>query len=98
MFDFINNEMIAGVLNWLVMIIPAIGAFIVGLRKYSSKALKAIKLAAEAFDLLDKASYALSPESEGGEKLTAKEIKDLQKEFDDVKVAWDNLKINVKKK
>jgi len=85
MFDFINNEMIAGVLNWLIVLIPAVGAFLVGLRKYSSKALKIIKVAAEAIDLIDKVSFAFSPGSDGGEKLTAKEIKDLQKEFVELK-------------
>jgi len=93
MFDFINNEMIAGIVNWLVVLIPAIGAFLIGLRKYSSKALKIIKVAAEAVDLIDKAIYALSPESEGGEKLTSKEIKDLQKEFVELKIAWIALKV-----
>lgn len=92
MFDWINNEMIAGVANWLIVIVPAIGAFFVGLRKYSSKALKYIKLGAEAIDLLDKVSLALSKESDGGEKLTAKEIRDLQIEFVQVKKAWLELK------
>jgi len=92
MFNFINNEVIAGVANWLIVIVPAIGAFIVGLRKYSSKALKYIKLAAEAIDLLDKVSLALSKDSDGGEKLTAKEIKELQIEFIQVKKAWLELK------
>ena len=91
MFDWINNEMIAGVANWLLVIVPAIGAFLVGLRKYSSKALKYIKLGAEAIDLLDKVSLALSDESDGGKKLTAKEIKALQIKFIRVKKAWMEL-------
>jgi len=93
MFDFINNDLIAGVLNWMLVVVPAIGAFLIGLRKYSSKALKIIKVAAEAVDLIDKAIYALSPESDGGEKLTSKEIKDLQKEFVELKIAWIALKV-----
>jgi len=92
MFDWINNEMIAGFANWLIVIVPAIGAFIVGLRKYSSKALKYIRVGASAIELIDEVSASMSPDSDGGKKLTAKEIKGLQEKFAKVKEDWESLK------
>ena len=92
MFDWINNEMLAGFANWLIVLVPAIGAFFVGLARFSGKALKYVKFAANVVELIDKASLALTPESDGGEKLTSKEIADLQKEFAEVKKSWEAIK------
>jgi len=93
MFDFIKNDVIAGIVNLLVILVPAVVAFFVGLRKYSSKALKIIKLAKESIELLNTICFAFMNESDGGEKLTESEIKGIIKEARDIKNVWDDLKV-----
>lgn len=94
MFDFVDNNVISGVVNFIIIAVPAITAFLVGLKKYSSKAYKFIMLAKDSVELIDKIADSGSPDSDGGSKFTAKEISEITKEAMDVKKRWVELKGN----
>jgi|GEM_PF-2368567 hypothetical protein len=96
MMDFLKNafqsDVIAGVANVLIVLVPAIATFFLGMKKYSNKAKLYMGLVKECIDLLDAISDSLQESSESGKKISNKEMSRIMKEIKEIECKWEQIR------